>query len=177
MTSFRGAVFLDRDGTLIADTGYPSDPTAVRLLPGVPEALLTLAKRGWLCIVVTNQSAIGRGWITVDDFRATQRAMESALGAHGASIEATYHCPHAPDAGCLCRKPETALYREAAAVFNIDCAASWWIGDHDRDVRPALEFGGRGVLLASPRDATSDFPIAADLFAATALVPRYLSRP
>jgi D-glycero-D-manno-heptose 1,7-bisphosphate phosphatase len=143
----RRAVFLDRDGTLIDDPGYVDDPAGVHLLPGVAEALQALEAAGFLRIVITNQSAIGRGWITADQYQSIQHEVERQLAVAGASVDATYHCPHAPDAGCTCRKPGTALHREAIALWTIDVAASWCVGDQIRDLAPARELGCRSLLV------------------------------
>jgi len=177
----RPAVFLDRDGTLIEDSGYLSDPAAVRLIPGVAEALISLQRAGFLRIVITNQSGIGRGLYPASAFAATQREMERQLSEAGASLDATYHCPHAPDAGCTCRKPGTALHREAIATFNIDASRSWCVGDHIRDLEPAAELGchsmlvltGKGAGYVSAAEALRA-PIATDLAAGSALLSRYL---
>lgn len=143
----RPAVFLDRDGTLIEDPGYLADPAQLRLLPGVADALRSFERAGYLRIVVTNQSGIGRGLYSREAFDATQRELERQLEAAGASIDATYFCPHAPDDGCLCRKPGTALHREAIAAWDIDIGRSWCVGDQPRDVEPAAELGCRGLLV------------------------------
>ena len=87
------AVFLDRDGTLIDDSGYLSDPAAVLLLPGAAEALIALEQAGDRRIIVTTQSGIGRGMYPVSAFEATQRELERQLAEAGASIDATYCCP------------------------------------------------------------------------------------
>lgn len=173
------AVFLDRDGTMIEDRQYLGDPEGVVLLPGVSGALRRLGDAGWLRIVVTNQSGIGRGRFDRAAFDATDAAMQAYLAADGAAIDASYCCPHAPDAGCLCRKPGTALHREAAAAWNIDLARSWCIGDRASDIAPARELGSRAVLLAPPDGDTAqtlapDTLIADDLAAAVDLLFRYL---
>ncbi|HEY4101974.1 MAG TPA: HAD family hydrolase [Gemmatimonadales bacterium] len=151
----RRAVFLDRDGTLIDDPGYVDDPARVHLLPGVAEALQALERAGFLRIIITNQSAIGRGWITSDQYLTIQREVERQLIAAGASIDATYHCPHTPDAGCTCRKPGTALHREAVASWTIDVAASWCVGDQIRDLEPARELGCRSLLVRTGKGAAA----------------------
>lgn len=143
----RPAVFLDRDGTLIDDTGYVSLPEQVRLLPGAADALIALERAGFLRIVITNQSGLGRGRYTRTAFDATQRAVEGQLRDAGATVDDVYHCPHAPDAGCLCRKPGTALHREAIATWAIDLARSWCVGDQVRDLEPARELGCRALLV------------------------------
>ncbi|HEY3933079.1 MAG TPA: HAD-IIIA family hydrolase [Gemmatimonadales bacterium] len=143
----RPAVFLDRDGTLIDDTGFLDDPHLVRLIPGAASALRDLEHAGYLRIVITNQSGIGRGRVTLAAFAAVQQEMERQLAAEGVSLDATYWCPHAPEDGCLCRKPGTALYREAIASWNIAVDTSWCIGDQLRDIEPARELGCRSLLV------------------------------
>jgi histidinol-phosphate phosphatase family protein len=149
MTSaaLRAAVFLDRDGTLIEDRGYVSRPEQVRVLAGVAEALAALERAGFVRIVITNQSGIGRGRYGREAFDATQLELEGRLRDAGASIDDVYHCPHTPDAGCLCRKPGTALHREAIATWGIDPSQSWCVGDQLRDLEPALELGCRALLV------------------------------
>lgn len=148
-SGLRPAVFLDRDGTLIADRHYLSDPAEVELLPGVVEALRALRAAGLLLVVVTNQSGIARGLFSEEDYRAVAARLERLLAAEGVAPDATKHCPHHPDHGgpCACRKPATGMYLEAAADLGIDPAASWYVGDKVSDVVPARELGGRGILL------------------------------
>lgn len=143
----RPAVFLDRDGTLVEDTGYLSTPEQVRLIPGTADTLIALERAGVARIVITNQSGIGRGRYLRSAFDATQRELERQLRDAGATIDASYHCPHAPEAGCLCRKPGTALYREAIATWAINPARSWCIGDQLRDLEPAKELGCHAMLV------------------------------
>ena len=143
------AVFLDRDGTIIADAGYLRDPEQVRLLPGAAPAIRRLNENGWLAVVVTNQSGIARGLLTEEDYRRTERRLDELLAEGGAHVEGHYWCPHLPDVSghCECRKPGTLLYRQAADRFDIDLGKSWWVGDRARDVVPAAAFGGHGVVL------------------------------
>ena len=178
----RPAVFLDRDGTLIHDAGYLADPALVRVLPGVADALIAMASAGFVRVVITNQSGIGRGMYTHADFEATQREMERQLDDAGASIDATYHCPHTPDAGCPCRKPGTALYREAIATLNLDPSRSWCVGDKLRDLEPSLELGCRAMLVQTdpnPQEIDGarrlNAEIVDDLLAGSAVIRRYLS--
>lgn len=171
------AVFLDRDGTLVHDPGYLADPNAVHLLPGVSDALRRLEEAGWLRIVVTNQSGIGRGRITPEDFRAVEHRIAELLAADGASVTATYHCPHRPEAGCSCRKPGSALHRLAVAEHGIVLGESWWVGDRVSDILTSREFGGSGVLLLTgegerhAHEARAEgFPVVADLAEAAAMI-------
>lgn len=141
------AVFLDRDGTLIDDPGYLADPAQVRLLPGVAEALKGLAALGFLRIVVSNQSGIARGLLTTDQVDAVHHEVERQLAAADATIDAWYFCPHAPDDHCDCRKPGTALHREAATRFEVDLSRSWCIGDRIGDVAAAADLGAGAILV------------------------------
>jgi D-glycero-D-manno-heptose 1,7-bisphosphate phosphatase len=147
--SGRGAVFLDRDGTIIEDAGYLRDPAAVRLLPGAARAIAQLNQHGLIVVVVTNQSGIARGLLTLDEYRSTERRLDELLRFQGARVDAHYFCPHVPELSgpCDCRKPGLLLYRQAAARFVIDLSASWWVGDRLRDVLPADALGGQGILL------------------------------
>jgi histidinol-phosphate phosphatase family protein len=143
------AVFLDRDGTLIEDRGFARDPAAVRLLPGAAAAVRSFRDAGYLAIVVTNQSGIARGILTEAEYRSVAQRMEALLAAEGATVDATYMCPHHPEitGPCECRKPGTLHYRMAADRFGLDLARCWWIGDRATDVEPATALGGRGILL------------------------------
>jgi histidinol-phosphate phosphatase family protein len=143
----RPAVFLDRDGTLIHDRRYISRPEDVELIAGAAGALRALRDAGFAIVVVTNQSGIGRGYFELADYERVQRRMTELLGAEGATVDAAYLCPHAPGDACECRKPGTLLFRRAAAELGLDPARSWAIGDRWRDLEPAIELGGRGVLV------------------------------
>jgi D-glycero-D-manno-heptose 1,7-bisphosphate phosphatase len=155
--SGRPAVFLDRDGTIIRDTGYVSSPDQVELLPGAAAAIRRLNQGGVPVIVITNQSGIARGLLSASDYEAVHMRMVELLRAEGAHVDAAYFCPHAPDAAgqptCSCRKPGVLLYRQAAAAHSLDLARSVFAGDKWSDVAPALVLGGSGVLL--PGDATT----------------------
>ena len=176
--SQRGAVFLDRDGTIIEDVGYLADPDGVRLLRGAGPAIARLNQSGLPVIVVTNQSGIARGLLDEAAYQATARRLDQILAAEGARLDGHYHCPHHPDVTgpCDCRKPGVALYQRAAAEHALHLARSWWVGDRLRDVVPAERFNGRGLLLGrSDADdvaaaATGRFPIVRDLAAAADLI-------
>lgn len=162
------AAFLDRDGTLIRDTGYVSDPGEVELLPGAAEAVRSLNQRGVPVAVVTNQSGIGRGYYGEADYRAVQSRVRRALARRGARLDLVRHCPHAPDAGCRCRKPRLEMHREVSRELGVDLGDALYAGDRPSDVRPAGRTGGTGLLLASDRSAGAEgLParcvIAADL--------------
>src|SRR5215475_9385581 len=96
------AVFIDRDGTIVMDKDYLADPAEMEIFDFSAEALTTLQECGYLIIIVTNQSGVGRGLLTEDDVRSVHAVLEHELKV---KIDAFYHCPHKPDDGCRCRKP------------------------------------------------------------------------
>jgi len=146
-----GAVFLDRDGTIVEDPGFLHEPEKVTLLPGAAEAIRRLNEAGYRVVIVTNQSGIARGRYTVADYEAVQRRLGELLAAKGARIDAAYFCPHHPllSGPCECRKPGLKLFRDAQAAFDIDFSRSWWVGDRLSDVQPARLLGGEGILVAT----------------------------
>jgi len=126
------AVFLDRDGTINFDPGYLRKASEFKLLPGAREALISLKNAGYLLIVVSNQSGVGRGIILPEDLDEIHRTLNDLIAP--AKIDAFYFCTHLPDAGCECRKPATKWARDACAELGIDLAQSVMIGDRDSDI-------------------------------------------
>ncbi|MDB4875753.1 MAG: gmhB [Gemmatimonadetes bacterium] len=171
--SKRPAAFLDRDGTIMRDASYVRNPNDVELLPGAADAIRRLNDRGVPVIVITNQSGIARGWLTEADYETVRDRLNDLLAAEGAHVEATYMCPHHPDftGPCDCRKPGTALYRQAIAEHDLDPTQSVFVGDRWRDVEPASVLGGLGIMLdveSTPaadleRAHTNSVPIARSL--------------
>ncbi|KAB2856815.1 MAG: HAD-IIIA family hydrolase, partial [Bauldia sp.] len=98
----RPAAFLDRDGTIVTDSGFLRDPDAIEVIPGAAEALIRLRSAGFLIILVTNQSGIARGLFDWNAYRAVAAAIERRLGQAGARIDATYVCPHHPSVSGPC---------------------------------------------------------------------------
>ena len=145
----RPAAFVDRDGTIIRDASYVRDPADVELLPGAADAIRRLGERGVAVVVITNQSGIARGWLTVADYESVRARLNELLRVAGATVDASYMCPHHPDVSgpCDCRKPGLALYRQAIAEHGLDAAQSLFVGDRWRDVAPASTLGGRAILL------------------------------
>ena len=138
------AIFLDRDGTLIVDVGYPRDPDRVEILPGALEALRRFS--GWALVVVSNQSGIGRGLITPAEAAAVHERFVARFAEAGIVFAGVYYCPHAPDAGCACRKPEPGMLRDAARELGLDLAASIMIGDKAADVAAGVAAGVAAAL-------------------------------
>lgn len=141
------AIFLDRDGTLIADPGYLRDPALVRLLPGVSEGLRRLASAGYALVLISNQSGVGRGLITPDELEAVHRRTWALLEAEGLPLSGAWYCTHRPELRCACRKPAPGLLRAAAAALSLPLERSWMIGDRPSDVDAAQAAGSRAVLL------------------------------
>lgn len=152
------ACFVDRDGTIMVDTHYPSQPAAVRLLDGVTAALRRVHAAGLPIVVVTNQGGIARGYLTEAQYQQVKARLDALLAAEGIVPLATYHCPHyAPVSGpCDCRKPATGMYRRGAEEHHLDLTRSAYIGDRFRDVQPALTLGGFGVLVPGPDTPEDD---------------------
>ncbi len=150
------AVFLDRDGTLNEDSGYVTSPEQLVLFPGVPEALARLNDIGVQVILVTNQSAIGRGFMTADDFQLIHQKLVDLLQVHDGSIDAVYYCPHHPNEDCACRKPNIAMIQQAAVDFSLDLSRCYFVGDKWSDLEAASRVGASGVLVRS-----SDYSTAA----------------
>jgi D-glycero-D-manno-heptose 1,7-bisphosphate phosphatase len=149
------ALFLDRDGTLIEDVGYIGDPDLVRLLPGVGSALLEFRRAGYLLIAISNQSGIGRGFISEEQYRQVHARILADLAQDGVTLAEAYYCPHHPNAQCHCRKPNPHFLLQAAEMFNLDLHRSWMVGDKLSDVEAGAAVSCTTVLLQSsvPTDA------------------------
>jgi len=137
------AVFIDRDGTIMEDTDYCSDPKDVRILPGVVDALRRLKSRGFKLIITTNQSGIGRGLFTLDQYRAVEAEVLRQLGDN--LIDAVYYCPDAPGQHSTCRKPAPGMVLNATRDHPIDLSRSFLIGDKEIDVECAHNAGVRAI--------------------------------
>jgi histidinol-phosphate phosphatase family protein len=164
------AVLLDRDGTLLVDVPYNGEPAAVEPLPGVPAALQRLRAAGCRLAVVSNQSGIGRGWITCAQVAAVNRRMSELLGP----FDAVLVCPHIEAAGCECRKPRPGLLRAALGRLGVPAARAAMIGDIGADVEAAAAAGMRGVLVPTvvtrPAEIEAASEVADDLAGAVDLL-------
>lgn len=132
-------MILDRDDTILDDPGYLSDPGKVKFLPGAVEGLVKFHQAGWPLVVVTNQSGIGRGYYGLAELEAVHERFQSLLAESGVKLAAIYFCPHGPDDGCDCRKPEPALALRAAQELNLELKQAVVVGDKVSD----LELGRR----------------------------------
>lgn len=140
----RKAIFLDRDGTVIEDTGYAHKIEDFFLFPEAVEGL-KLLKDDYTFFIITNQSGIGKGLFTVEDFIRFNNHLVETLAGYDITIEQTYFCPH--NGGCDCRKPSTRYIHEIANEYSIDLAKSWVIGDHPSDVVMGNKAGCKTVYL------------------------------
>jgi histidinol-phosphate phosphatase family protein len=141
--------FLDRDGTIIEDRGYLADPDGVRLLPGAAEGLLQLARRGMRLVILTNQSGIAQGKLTLEQLDAIHNRLRLLLQERGIALEGIYACPHGVEAGCACRKPATGLVDQAATELGLSPKRSVVIGDKRADLELGRTLGVPTVLVAT----------------------------
>jgi D-glycero-D-manno-heptose 1,7-bisphosphate phosphatase len=142
-------VFLDRDGTLIIDKHYLSDPDEVCLEQGVVEGLAMLRGHGHPLVVLSNQSGIGRGLFSESDAERVNARVDDMLRAHGIEILAWYLCPHAPEAMCACRKPLPGMALAASRDWNLELAGSYVVGDKVSDLELAAAIGANGILVTT----------------------------
>ena len=166
----RKAAFIDRDGTLIEEVNFLSDVADLRVFPFTREAVKLLKEAGFLIIVVTNQSGIGRGIYDDAAMHSIHDAMQAQLDS---MIDAFYFCPHLPCDGCDCRKPKLGMIERAVKDFDIDLAGSWMIGDKKIDVETGKNAGIRTAMVMTgygrgQKDQVEDSPdvMAEDLLEA-----------
>ena len=138
------AIFLDRDGTLVEEVNYLSRVEDLRLFPSAAAAIREFKNSGFLVIVVTNQSGIGRGIFDEQAMHAVHRQIQVELNG---AIDQFYFCPHLPCDGCLCRKPGLGMIRAAQADFAIDLFNSWFVGDKKIDVETGQAAGVKAALV------------------------------
>ena len=137
---------MDRDGTLTRQRAdYIKTPEELELLPGISRPLSLIRENGYLLVVVTNQSAVGRGLTTEHQIDEIHRKMFLEIEKLGSTVDAVYYCPHRPEEGCSCRKPEPGLILRATRDLGIDLGKSWMVGDKDIDLEAARRAGCRGV--------------------------------
>jgi histidinol-phosphate phosphatase family protein len=145
----RRLVILDRDGTINVEKHYLSNPDEVELLPKAAEGIRRMRVLGLKVIVITNQSAIGRGYLDHSTLNRIHNRLLDLLATEGAMIDRIYFCPHRPDEGCECRKPKTALLEQAALDFQADLTQSFVIGDKDTDIEAGRRVGATTILVRS----------------------------
>ncbi len=177
-------MFLDRDGTLMEEVNYCADPALVRVFPGTAAALRRLTQAGYLCVIITNQAGIGRGYFSETAYQAVQCELLRQLECQETEkpvpftplIAASYFCPDAPSTLSARRKPEPGMVLEAARDLNIDLARSWFVGDKRADVECGQRAGTRTILVQTgygekeAKNGAAPHFIAKDVVAAAALI-------
>lgn len=171
----RPALFLDRDGVIIENrANYVRSWADVTFYEQALEALRRLRDTPYVIVIVTNQSAVGRGILTLTQTEAINQGVVAHIRAQGGRVDAAYLCPHAPDEGCACRKPQPGMLRQAAADLHLDLTRSWMVGDALTDIQAgqaapvghtALVRTGRGEaqLLLCQKAGLSGYLVAEDL--------------
>jgi len=151
-TTKNKAVFFDRDGTLNVDIAYLHRPEDFIWIEGAKEAIKYVNDKGYLAILVTNQSGVARGYYPEEDIKAVYDWMNKELAKIGAHLDALFYCPHHPTGKipaytkiCSCRKPDTGMVDEACLRFNIDRSKSYLVGDSERDLECAQKAGVQGI--------------------------------
>ena len=146
------AVFFDRDGTLNVDIAYLHRPEDFVWIEGAKEAIKYVNDKGYLAILVTNQSGVARGYYPEEDIKEVYDWMNNELAKIGAHLDALFYCPHHPQGKipaytqvCNCRKPDTGMIVEACLQFNIDRSKSYFVGDSDTDMDCAHNAGVQGI--------------------------------
>jgi D-glycero-D-manno-heptose 1,7-bisphosphate phosphatase len=167
------AVFLDRDGTLMADPGYPSQPEQVQVLDGVKEGLVSLRSAGFKLVIVTNQSGIGRGFFTETDFWSVNARLETLLEL--GQFSATYFCADHPERASGRRKPAPGMLLEAAEDLKISLRDSFMIGDKESDIEAGLDAGVKAAVWITKApsarfEGRKDVWVAPDFRAAVRLI-------
>jgi D-glycero-D-manno-heptose 1,7-bisphosphate phosphatase len=140
-------VFLDRDGTIIQERGYLSNPEAIELVPGASRAIRLINRLGLQAVVVSNQSGVARGYFPASTVEEIDRRLRLLLEQEGAFLDGMYYCPHLPNAGCACRKPEPGMLQTAAEELQIDLPGSYLAGDKAADIEAIHRVGGKGILV------------------------------
>ena len=158
-------VILDRDGTMVIDRGYLSDPAGLEFEPGAAEGLRCLHEHGFRLIVVTNQSGVGRGLFPLERLHAMNARLTEMVEGAGARLAGLYYCPHAPDAKCDCRKPSLGLMTQAASELKFAPAAAIVIGDKESDIEFGRRAGAKTILIGTGASAAT-FRVAPDIIAA-----------
>jgi D-glycero-D-manno-heptose 1,7-bisphosphate phosphatase len=167
----RPTVFLDRDGVIIANRDdYVKNWGEVRFLPAALEALQRLSRSTYVIVMVTNQSVVGRGILTLEQTTQLNARIVAEIERYGGRVDASYLCPHHPAAACSCRKPAPGLLLQAAVQLQLDLQRSYLVGDALSDLQAAQAAGVRGILVLSGR-GTSQLPRVQEARLAYQVVP------
>jgi len=150
----RPAFFLDRDGTVTREVGYVNHTSRLELLPRSAQAIRMARAGGYICVLVTNQAGVARGYFPESLIADVHQRLAQLLAARETRLDGIYYCPHHPSAGeppyrsdCDCRKPRPGMLLAAARDLEIDMAASIMVGDKISDVQMGRDLGARGILV------------------------------
>jgi len=156
-------VILDRDGTIVFDRHYLSDPAALEFLPGAAEGLRSMYSSGYRLLVITNQSGVGRGMFSLRALQQMNERLMEMVEAAGAHLERVYYCPHRPEDHCDCRKPKPKLLLDAARELGFAPGQSVVIGDKPSDIEFGAAVGATTMLVASttgqPGSVAADYVV------------------
>lgn len=179
----RRFVLLDRDGTIIVEKNYLSDPDNIELLPGVLDALKKLKKLGLGLLIITNQSGIGRKYFDLETLEKINQKLADLLLSRGVVLDGIYFCPHTPEDNCACRKPKVELVEKAKDKHNFDPKSCFVIGDNKGDIELGKNIGattilvrtGYGEKVAQERIIKSNF-VVNDLLSAVAVIEEIIAK-
>ena len=146
-TSKKRVIFLDRDGVINEDFGYVYEINKFHFINGVFEACKYFISLGYEIIIITNQSGIGRGYYSKDNFLELTLWMTNKFKENGINILNTYFCPHSPNEKCDCRKPNIGMIQQSLNDFSIDLENSWLIGDKMSDIQTAINANIKNYIL------------------------------
>jgi D-glycero-D-manno-heptose 1,7-bisphosphate phosphatase len=169
-------VILDRDGTMVIDRGYLDDPAGLEFAPGAAEGLHRLHSHGYRLVVITNQSGVGRGFFTLERLEAMNARLRIMVEHAGARLEGIYFCPHAPEAGCACRKPALGLLTQAASELGFDPSSAVMIGDKESDVVFGRRAGAMTILISGDASTSAGPSTSGDAAAHTRIEADLVAR-
>jgi D-glycero-D-manno-heptose 1,7-bisphosphate phosphatase len=170
------AIFLDRDGLINKDNEYISTIDNFEFIPRTIDALKKASQSNYKLIIITNQSGIGRGYYTIEDYKKVEKYMLDYFEKNNIKIDKVFFCPHNIDEGCECRKPKTKFFMQSQKEFNIDLTQSFMIGDKTADIKAGHDAGCKTILVKTGKagkDNTYDIKpnfIAQDLYSAISLI-------
>jgi D-glycero-D-manno-heptose 1,7-bisphosphate phosphatase len=147
-------LILDRDGTLVIDRGYLADPAGLEFVAGAAEGVHWLYSRGFRLVVISNQSGVVRGYFSHERLQAMNARLNAMVELAGARLEGIYCCPHAPDAGCPCRKPALGLMTQAASELRFNPASAVVMGDKESDIEFGRSARAATILIAAKSPQT-----------------------
>jgi D-glycero-D-manno-heptose 1,7-bisphosphate phosphatase len=179
----RSSVLLDRDGTMIVERHYLSEPHQVELIPGVTDGLRKLNEMGLGLVLITNQSGVGRGFFSELRLNLIHQRLGELLQAEGIRLDGIYFCPHTPEDDCPCRKPRPGLVKLAAKELDFDPRAAFVIGDKPCDIELGRRIGAKTFLVRTGYGAqpaaevaiTPDY-VVDDVEGAAQVIERLLAR-